>query len=143
MKLMYLAAPFTSRYHLHHSFDSEPGVRLLPSNGGAAPDGSPYIIWTPNLGSADGCGTFIASGNAVESIFVNTDGLDPNGWKALNVGMWSAYSRFLNVIDTPEDSAAKGEKKLFIANGGNMGCTGSCYNFVADALVDVPTYPAE
>ncbi|KAG4423257.1 hypothetical protein IFR04_003623 [Cadophora malorum] len=124
------------------TFDSEPGVRLLPSNGGAAPDGSPYIIWTPNLGSADGCGTFIASGNAVESIFVNIDGLDPNGWKALNVGMWSAYSRFLNVIDTPEDSAAKGEKKLFIANGGNMGCTGSCYNFVADALVDVPTYPA-
>ncbi|KAG4436854.1 hypothetical protein IFR05_007660 [Cadophora sp. M221] len=113
---------------------------LIPSNGGSSPNGSPYIIWTPSPSATDGSGIFIASGDSAESVFVNTDAADAAGWKAVDVGQWSAYSRSLRVVSTPAGSVAGGKKKLFIANGGNIGCAGSCYNYVADALVDIPSY---
>ena len=84
---------------------------------------------------------FIANGASREEVFINTDALDANGWKPVNVGQWSAYSRSLRIVDTPSNSAAGGKKKLLIANGGNIGCSGSCYNYVATGLVDIPTYP--
>lgn len=117
-------------------FGPEEPAPLVSDNN---PSGSPYVIWTD---AGDGTGVFIANGNGREEVFVNTDAVDPNGWKAVNVGQWSAYSRSLRIIDTPADSAAKGAKKLLIANGGNIGCSGSCYNYVADGVVDIPSYPA-
>ncbi|KAG8163176.1 hypothetical protein KVR01_007654 [Diaporthe batatas] len=104
------------------------------------PSGSPYVIWTPEPGN-EAEGVFIANGNSREEIFVNTDALDVNGWKPLDVGQWSAYSRELRIINTPQGSAAAGKQKLLITNGGNMGCSGSCYNYVADGVVDIPSYP--
>ncbi|KAM0269837.1 hypothetical protein ACHAQH_009639 [Verticillium albo-atrum] len=122
------------------TFQSAAKLLVNPGNVNDAPNSNPYIIWTPEPGRTNE-GIFILSGGSREELFINTDALNPNGWKPVNVNQWSAYSRSLRVIDTPADSAAKGKKKLLLANGGNMGCSGSCYNFVADAVVDIPTYP--
>lgn len=113
---------------------------IIPNNGDLNPNGSPYVIWTAVPGKSNQ-GIFIMDGNSREEVFLNTDALDPNGWRAVNVGQWSAYSRSLRIISTPANSAAAGKNKLLIANGGNIGCQGSCYNFVATGLVDIPTYP--
>lgn len=112
---------------------------IVPSDPNLNPNGSPFIIWTK---SANGQGVFIMNGNSREEVFVNKDALDPNGWKAVDVGQWSAYSRELRIVQTPANSVAKGQKKLLLSNGGNIGCSGSCYNYVANALVDIPAYPA-
>ncbi|KAH6874035.1 hypothetical protein B0T10DRAFT_465912 [Thelonectria olida] len=113
---------------------------IIANDGQLNPNGSPFVIWTPEPGKT-GKGIFIANGNSREEIFVNTDAVDPNGWKPLNVGQWSAYSRELRIINSPAGSAAQGKQKLLITNGGNIGCSGSCYNFVANGVVDIPNYP--
>ncbi|KAJ4267685.1 hypothetical protein NW762_003799 [Fusarium torreyae] len=113
---------------------------LMPTDGKLIPDGSPFVIWTPEPGKKNK-GIFIANGNGRDEIFVNTDALDPKGWKPLDVGQASAHSRELRIIETPKNSPAKGGQKLLITNGGHMGCSGSCYNYVSDGLVDIPTYP--
>ncbi|KAH7090401.1 hypothetical protein FB567DRAFT_437506 [Paraphoma chrysanthemicola] len=120
------------------NFDSAVEQPIIPNDGNLNPNGSPYVIYV----SKGATGIFIANGNSREDIFVNTDTVDPNGWKPIDVGQWSAYSRELRIISTPSNSAAKGVKKLLITNGGNIGCSGSCYNFVANGVVDIPSYPA-
>ncbi|GIZ49984.1 hypothetical protein CKM354_001299900 [Cercospora kikuchii] len=116
-------------------FGSVQPLPITPNDPNGNPNGSPYVIWT-NQG-ANGQGIFIMNGNSREEVFVNSDAVNPNGWKPVNLGHWAAYSRSLRVVTTPSN-----QKKLFIANGGNIGCSGSCYNYVADALVDIPAYPA-
>ncbi|RBQ69401.1 hypothetical protein FVER14953_20936 [Fusarium verticillioides] len=86
-------------------------------------------------------GVFIANGGSREEVFVDTDALDPNGYKPVNFGQWAAYSRDLRIIQTPDDNPSKGQPKLLITNDGNMGCDGSCYNSIADGLVDIPSHP--
>ncbi|KAF5686675.1 Asp-box repeat domain-containing protein [Fusarium denticulatum] len=122
------------------AFGSATAQRIIPNDGRLNPNGSPFVIWTPEPGKK-GKGIFIANGASREEVFVNTDAVDPKGWKPVNVGHWAAYSRELRIIETPETSAAKGVPKLLMSNGGNMGCSGNCYNFVADGLVDIPNYP--
>ncbi|KAF2151512.1 glycoside hydrolase family 93 protein [Myriangium duriaei CBS 260.36] len=114
-------------------FGSVAPLALTPGNTNG-PNGSPYVIWTP---SSSGEGIFVATGSNVESLYVNTDAVDPNGWMPVDVGQWAAYSRSLRIISTPSSG-----NKLLIANGGNIGCAGSCYNYVADGVVDIPVYPA-
>ena len=113
---------------------------ITPNDPDLNPNGSPYITYSAVSGK-NNSGVFIMNGNSQESVFVNTDAVDPNGWKAVDVGQWSAYSRSLRVINTPPSSAAAGITKLLILNGGNIGCSGSCYNYVASAVVDIPQYP--
>ncbi|KAJ9144196.1 Glycoside hydrolase family 93 protein [Pleurostoma richardsiae] len=95
------------------------------------PVGSPYVIWTPNPQKADGSGLIIASGGNKEPVFLNEDSADPGGWKMVDVGMWSAYSRSLRII------TVKGAKKLLFGNGGNMGDPSA--NSVACGVVEIPT----
>lgn len=123
-----------------HQFGDASDYPLVPGNSGLNPEGSPYVIWTPEPGN-ESAGIFIANGNSREEIFVNTDALDQNGWKPIDVGQWSAYSRELRIIQTPTGSASGGKNKLLITNGGNIGCSGSCYNYIADGVVDIPNYP--
>lgn len=132
---------------VHHKVSQDPlqfgaaaDYPLVPGDSGLNPQGSPYVIWTPKPGN-ESEGVFIANGNSREEVFINTDALDLNGWKAIDVGQWSAYSRELRIINTPQSSAAAGKQKLLITNGGNIGCSGSCYNYVADGVVDIPSYP--
>jgi hypothetical protein len=145
----YCGGPLAGGCPVYHKVSDSPldfasvdPLPIIPNDGNANPNGSPYVIWTQDPGSSSGAGVFILNGNSREEVFVNTDAVDPNGWKAIDVGQWSAYSRSLRVIDTPSDSPSKGAKKLLIANGGNIGCAGSCYNYVADAVVDIPSYPS-
>lgn len=123
------------------TFGSVGSQPIIPSDGNLNPNGSPYVIWAPTSGSQPSSGVFIASGGNREEVYVNTDAVDPNGWKLVNVGQWSAYSRELRIINTPTSSAAQGKQKLLLTNGGNIGCSGSCYNYVANGVVDIPTYP--
>ncbi|KAI7205554.1 hypothetical protein KC316_g179 [Hortaea werneckii] len=116
-------------------FQSVQGLPLVP--GGNAASG-PYVIWTRDY---NGDGVFIASATSREELFVNTDSVDPDGWEPVDVGQWSAYSRSLRVVNTPDGSIAGGKRKLFIANGGNIDFAGDYYNYVADALVDIPSAP--
>jgi hypothetical protein len=115
---------------------------IIPGDGQLNPNGSPFVIWTLEPGASGKKGVFIANGNSREEVFINNDAIDPTGWKPVNVGQWSAYSRELRIINTPTYSPAQGNQKLLITNGGNIGCSGSCYNYVANGVVDIPTYPS-
>lgn len=106
------------------AFGTQPMNRLVTN--GVNPNGSPYLIWHNGL--------FIDNGNSREELFINTGALDPKGWKMVDVGQWSAYSRSLRPI------MHDGNERLLISNGGNIGCSDSCYNYVADAVVEFPTY---
>ncbi|KAF5645115.1 hypothetical protein F52700_2315 [Fusarium sp. NRRL 52700] len=105
----------------------------MPNNPSLNPNGSPFVIWTPEHGK-NGKVIFIANGNSREELFINTDEPDPDGWKPVS------DSRGLRIINTPMDSAAKGQPKHLITNGGNIGCQGSCYNYFTDGVLDIPTY---
>ena len=96
------------------------------------PYGSPYVIWTKNPARNDGSGLIIMNGASVEDVFVNEDSASVNGWKLVDVGQWSAYSRSLRIIDR------HGSKKLMLSNGGNMVSDTEC-NYVVCGVVEIPT----
>lgn len=103
------------------------------------PEGSPYITWVPAIPGApadnQGGGLFIMSSGSKESVYINEDFVDPNGWRTVDVGQSAAYSRSLLLVNGPGD-----EINLLLANGGNIGCSGSCHNVVATGLVNIPNY---
>ncbi len=96
-----------------------------------APIGSPYVVWTPHPERTDGSGLIIASGGNQEPVFINGDAADAGGWKKVNVGMWSAYSRSLRIV------TLRGQKRLLFGNGGNMGNPAD--NSVACGVIPVPS----
>jgi hypothetical protein len=61
---------------------------------------------------------------------VNEDAADSAEWKAVDVGMWSAYSGSMRIV------TLKGKKKLLFANGGNMGDPNN--TSVACGVVEIP-----
>ncbi|KAF9765528.1 hypothetical protein IL306_002178 [Fusarium sp. DS 682] len=147
MTFEYCGGPLTGGCPVYYKVSNDPlafgsatAQPIIPNDGQLNPNGSPFVIWTPEPGQK-GKGIFIANGNSREEVFVNTDAVDPNGWKPVNVWQWSAYSRELRIIQTPDKSAAEGEPKLLITNGGIIGCSGDCYNYVVDGLVGIPSYP--
>ncbi len=112
-------------------FNSAPGIPLVGNNTAkTVPISGPYVIWTPNPAKANGAGVIIVSGTSREELFINDDGAAPGGWKMVNVGQWSTYSRSLRIV------TLKGKKKLLIGNGGNFG-PGEC-NSIANGVIDVP-----
>lgn len=142
MTFEYCGGPLADGCPVYHKvatdptkFLSSPALPIIPNDGKLNPNGSPYVLWT-NQGPGNK-GTFIMNGNSREEVFLNTDAVDPNGWKPVSINQWSAYSRELRIITSPT-----GAKRLFVTNGGNIGCSGDCYNYVVDALVDIPTYPS-
>ncbi|KAL2795768.1 Sialidase [Aspergillus keveii] len=90
----------------------------------------PYVIWTPHPDRDDGSGLIIISASNREWVFVGEDDADAEGWKRVETGHWSAYSRSLRVV------SIKGEKKVLFANGGNFG-PGEL-NSVACAVLPIP-----
>lgn len=113
-------------------FDSVAGIPLVSNDTRPiTPLGSPYVIWTPNPNRNDGSGLIIVSSGNQEVVFVNEDAADAHGWKTVNVGMWSAYSRSMRLV------TIKGAKKLLFANSGNMG--DPINNSISCGVVEIPT----
>ncbi|KAL2831562.1 Sialidase [Aspergillus cavernicola] len=112
-------------------FDSAPAIQLISNDTNPIqPRGSPYVVWTEHPDRTDGSGLIIASSASAEVVFVNEDAADPAGWKSVDVGMWSAYSRGMRIVTLQE------KKKLFFTNGGNMG--NPAYNSIACGVVEIP-----
>lgn len=97
---------------------------------GINPGGSPYVIWTKDP-SGGGSGIIIMNGASREEVFVNSDDAASDGWKLVDVGQWSAYSRCLEIIDS------NGKPKLMLSNAGNM--ASGADNYVVVGVVDVPS----
>ena len=113
------------------NFNSATGIALVGNDTSkTVPKGSPYVIWTPNPAKTDGSGVIIGSSGSLEPVLINDDAASPTGWKVVNVGQWSAYSRSLRII------TVQGKKKLLFGNGGNMGDP-AC-NSVANGVIEVP-----
>jgi hypothetical protein len=114
------------------TFDSVAGVPLISNDSSrTAPVSGPYVIWTPHPNRNDGSGLIIVSGSSQEPLFINEDSALPGGWKKVNVGQWSAYSRSIRIV------TIKGVKKLLFGNGGNMGDPN--LNSVACGVIPIPT----
>lgn len=114
------------------NFNAVAGNRIVANDANKTLLGnSPYIIWTPNPNKSDGSGLLLASGNPREEVFVNDDNADPNNWRMVNINHWSAYSRSLRIV------TIKGQKRLFVGNGGNFGPKEN--NGIACAVVPIPT----
>lgn len=111
-------------------FNSAPKAYI--QGGGVIPNGSPYVTWYQYPGSSNG--VIIASGNNREELFINNDVGNTDTWKKVDVGMWSAYSRSLRVVNF------SGQDKLFIGNGGNMADPSTTHNYVACGLINIPQY---
>lgn len=113
-------------------FNSVAGIPLVSNDTSPiTPYGSPYVIWTANPNRDDGSGLIIVSSGNQEVVFVNEDAVDADGWKTVNMGMWSAYSRSLRIV------TIEGAKKLLFANGGNMGDPDN--NSIACGVAEIPT----
>lgn len=113
-------------------FDSAEGIPLVSNDTNPiTPHNTPYVIWTPHPKRTDGSGLIIVSALSHEVVFVNGDSADPGGWKTVDVGMWSAYSRSMRII------TLQGKRKLLFANGGNMGNPED--NSIACGVVEIPT----
>lgn len=115
------------------TFASVQGLPIVSNDTSAiAPVGSPYVIWTLHPNRSDGSGLIIMNGASREEVFVNEDTAHTNGWKRVNVGQWSSYSRSLRIIQVA------GQKRLLLGNGGNMVSDSSC-NWVVCGVVTIPT----
>ena len=113
------------------NFNAATGIALVGNDTArTVPYGSPYVIWTPNPASTNGSGVIIVSSGSLEPVLINGDSADPSGWKVIDVGQWSAYSRSLRII------TVQGKEKLLFGNGGNMG-NPDC-NSVANGVIEVP-----
>ncbi|GME52139.1 hypothetical protein N7458_005917 [Neofusicoccum parvum] len=116
-------------------FGSVQGTQIVSNDSSrTTPLGSPYVVWTLHPHRTEGSGIIIMNGNSQESVFINEDAADPDGWLMVDVGQWSAYSRALNIIDV------EGQKRLMISNGGNMG--DGANNWVAVGVVDISKFLA-
>ncbi|KAJ5505106.1 hypothetical protein N7463_007980 [Penicillium fimorum] len=112
-------------------FDSVAGIPLVSNDTHPiTPYGSPYVIWTPNSNLQDGSGLIILSAGNQEVVYVGEDAADADGWKTVDTGMWSAYSRSMRIV------TIEGVKKLLFANGGNMGDPDN--NSIACGVVEIP-----
>ncbi|KAJ5375774.1 hypothetical protein N7517_007780 [Penicillium concentricum] len=112
-------------------FDTVAGIPLVSNDTRPiTPYGSPYVIWMPYPKCQDGSGLAIVGAGNQEVVFVNEDAADADGWKTVNTGMWSAYSRSMRIV------TIEGVKKLLFANGGNMGDPDN--NSIACGVAEIP-----
>ncbi|KAF9894642.1 hypothetical protein FE257_006530 [Aspergillus nanangensis] len=113
-------------------FDAAEAIELHTNDSSVATGTSgPYVIWTPHPDRDDGSGLIIVSASNRDWVFVGEDNADPEGWKMVDTGHWSAYSRSLRVV------TIKGQKKLLYGNGGNFGP--GDMNSVACAVLPIPS----
>lgn len=114
-----------------YGFDSVEGVPIRSNDTDMSPGSSPYVVWTPHPDREDGSGLILLNGSGSESIFINEDDASPDGWKAVDVGMWAGHSRTLKFVEIDN------KRKLFISVGGQMSLETD--NKIAVGVVDIPT----
>lgn len=112
------------------TFQSATAKKLLTRKGETSVSG-PYVIWTPNPAKNDGSGIVIVSGTFQEGVFITDDNVPDNEWTLVPTNHSSAYSRSMRIIDI------QGQKKLFLANGGNLGPKEQ--NGIACAVIEIPS----
>lgn len=103
----------------------------LTTSSGYSPAGSPYSVWYQYPNSSTG-GAVILSTNSDTDLFVSTD--NANTWTSVNVNQYTGQSRHLLLFDDD------GEERLHLATAGFYGCSGSCYNYVANGVTDLDVF---
>lgn len=111
--------------------DKTSGPIYASGNQNQIPIGSPYVVWTPRPGAADGSGIFIANGNSDGAVYVNDDDALAKNWKRIDIGQKNAYSRSLRIIETPD-----GQQKLLVGGAGNFEEEDT--NSIIVGVVDIP-----
>jgi hypothetical protein len=121
----------------HYRLASNPNEFLnaadqaLTTTSGYTPGGSPYSVWYEYPGSSTG-GAVILSTGSDNDLFVSKD--DANTWTMVNVNQYTGQSRHLLLFND------NGEERLHLATGGFYGCSGSCYNYVANGVTDLSVF---
>lgn len=96
-------------------------VRLTTTNG-YTPAGSPYsIYYSPS-------NAIVISTNSDTNVFVSKD--NTKTWNSVNINQWTGQSRHLMLFND------NGKTLLHSTTGGFYGCSGSCYNYVANGVTD-------
>jgi hypothetical protein len=98
---------------------------VLTTTSGYVPAGSPYsVYYSPS-------NTIIISTNSDTNVFVSKD--NTKTWVSTDIGQWTGQSRHLMLFDD------NGKTRLHSTTGGFYGCSGSCYNYVANGVNDPST----
>lgn len=100
--------------------------KALVTTSGYQPGGSPYSVWYQYPGSSNGA--VVVSTNSDTNLFVSKD--NAQTWTSLDVGQYTGQSRHLLLFND------NGNQRLHLATAGFYGCSGSCYNYVANGVTD-------
>ncbi|KAJ5176578.1 uncharacterized protein N7482_002455 [Penicillium canariense] len=102
--------------------------KALTTTSGHKPGGSPYSVW---YGSTT-AGAVILSTNSDTDLFVSKD--NANTWTTVNVNQYTGQSRHLLLFND------NGVERLHLTTAGFYGCSGSCYNYVANGVTDLSVF---
>lgn len=91
------------------AFDAAADHALVATSG-TAPRGSPYVVYSPSGGGANG--TIVASAASGTPVFVNTALGDPSAWVEYSTPQAAAYTRHLRVMDNPDNLLILGAGRL-------------------------------
>lgn len=107
--------------------EGAPGVALVARNTGAAPQGSPYVVWSA-AGGGGVNGTIIVSSGGSASVFTNEALGDPGEWYERATPAPTSYTRHLRVFGEAQD-------RLLIMGGGVL--PPSTTNDISYSILDV------
>ncbi|OJJ03475.1 hypothetical protein ASPVEDRAFT_84924 [Aspergillus versicolor CBS 583.65] len=133
----YCNSPTGDGCPIHYRLASSPTEFLdatdqtLTSESSQTPSGSPYIVWYGYPGSSAG-GAVILSAGSETDLFVSKD--NAKTWTTIDVDQYTGQSRHLLLFDD------NGEERLHLASAGFYGCSGSCYNYVANGVTDLSVF---
>jgi hypothetical protein len=128
----YCNPPSGSGCPAHYRLASNPTEFLdatdqaLTTTSGYTPSGSPYSVWYETGG------VVLLSTGSDTDLFVSTD--NATTWTMVNVNQWTGQSRHLLLFDDD------GTERLHTATGGFYGCSGSCYNYVANGVTALDVF---
>lgn len=97
----------------------------LTTTSGYTPGGSPYSVWYP-YNSPGTSGVIILSTNSDTDLFMSKD--NAQTWTEVDVNQYTGQSRHLLLFND------NGTERLHLATAGFYGCSGSCYNYVANGV---------
>lgn len=105
--------------------------QALVTTSGYTPGGSPYSVWYP-YNDAGSSGAVILSTNSDRDLFLSKD--NAQTWTQINVNQYTGQSRHLLLFNDD------GTQRLHLASAGFYGCSGSCYNYVANGVTALDVF---